>query len=764
MQAIRSWFRGWPVGRSLLLAAGYFLTGKLGLSLPYAGNEVPLVWPPTGIALAALLAWGPGVTPGVWLGALLINLARGASPLASAAIATGDMLAQLVGATLLGRWCGFHPAFDRRRDVLNFLLYGGLGPMTLSATGGSLTLCLTGAVRWDDFPAVWMVWWLADALGILIFAPPLLAVSARPAGLWPPRRLAEGAGLVLALGGLGLAVFDGGGLIDARQLPLSFLPFPALIWAALRFGVRGAVMATLLLSVLATWGTARGRGPFALEDVPSGLMLLWTFMATAALLALLVSALQAERHQVEADRARLFALSLDLLCVGDMQGHIRRINPAVERTLGYRAAEVEGRFLIDLVHPDEQAATLERFTQLLHGRDVVNFESRYRCKDGSWRWLAWSCPAARPGDTLLYGVARDVTDRKQAEEAVRAGQRFIQAVADALPHILYVFDLASRRVVYANRQVAQELGYTAEEVQALGEDVLPRLMHPEDLARLPALFARWDGAPAGASFESEYRLRHKDGTWRWFLSHDTVFSRTPAGAVKEFLGTAQDVTARKQAEDQLRASLQEKEALLKEVHHRVKNNLQIVSSLLSLQARRVKDPAVLDLLRESQNRVRSMALVHEGLYRSGNLARIGFAAHIRSLCGHLFRSYGVDPQRIRLAVEIDPVVLDLDQAIPCGLLVNELVSNALKYAFPEGRPGQVTVAFQAPPQGSCTLIVRDDGVGLPPDLDVNRSPSLGLQLVGDLAGQLGGTLTVDRQGGTAVRVCFRAAASYKEPA
>src|SRR5262249_7154755 len=154
--------------------------------------------------------------------------------------------------------------------------------------------------------------------------------------------------------GLGLVVFDDDVLIKANRMPLVFLPFPALIWAALRFGARGAAASTLLLTVLATWGTANGHGPFAMADVQTGLQLLWIFMGTAALTALLITALQAERDHVEVERERFFALSLDLLCVGDLHGRIRRTNPAVERVLGYGPAEVVGRSLFEFVHPDDQ--------------------------------------------------------------------------------------------------------------------------------------------------------------------------------------------------------------------------------------------------------------------------------------------------------------------------------------------------------------------------------------------------------------------------
>ena len=226
------------------------------------------------------------------------------------------------------------------------------------------------------------------------------------------------------------------------------------------------------------------------------------------------------------------------------------------------------------------------------------------------------------------------------------------------------------------------------------------------------------------------------------------------GRVVRITGVTQDVTDRKRGEEALRASLREKEALLKEVHHRVKNNLQLVSSLLSLQAARVEDPAARDLIAVSRNRVRSMAILHESLYRAGSFAGVPMAAQVSNLCNHLFRFYGVDGERVKLQTRIADVVMDLDRAVPCVLIINELVSNALKYAFPNGRPGLVSVELHGLPRGRYTLVVADDGIGLPRYLDPRQTDTLGLQLVGDLAQQLRGIVALDRDHGTTFTITF----------
>lgn len=346
-------------------------------------------------------------------------------------------------------------------------------------------------------------------------------------------------------------------------------------------------------------------------------------------------------------------------------------------------------------------------------------------------------------------IVRDVTKQKRAEE-----ERFIRKIAEAVPHTMYVYDLAEERYVYINEQAQQNFGYSPEEIMRMGFAFFTNHLHEDDRARFPELVARWDGAENGQIFETEYQLRHPNGEWRWFAGRDTVFHRKPDGRVHQIIGTAHDVTEYKRAQQQILAALKEKEALLKEVHHRVKNNLQIISSLLNLQAAQIKDTTVLQIFTETKTRVRSMALLHETLYSTENLARIDFAHYVNSLCAHLFRSYGVDPQRINLRTAIASVTLDLDQAIPCGLIINELVSNAIKYAFPADRTGTIWVALQADTAQQYQLSVRDNGIGLPANLDLAHTESLGLRLVHDLTLQLNGELTMTQTAGAIFTIVF----------
>jgi two-component sensor histidine kinase len=218
--------------------------------------------------------------------------------------------------------------------------------------------------------------------------------------------------------------------------------------------------------------------------------------------------------------------------------------------------------------------------------------------------------------------------------------------------------------------------------------------------------------------------------------------------------SCEDITERKQAEEALKASLREKEVLLKEIHHRVKNNLQVISSLLNMQSHHLNDPKDVDVFRSSIDRVKSMARIHDRLYRSGSLSNIYFPAYINDLVRELFANYSTG-KGIELDFNVDPISLTIDDAIPLGLIINELVSNALKHAFPGDRQGSITIDLHS--EGKKTvLLVSDSGIGFPADVNFADTQSLGMQLVVTIVEQLEGTIELDRDKGTAFRIVFEA--------
>ncbi len=344
-------------------------------------------------------------------------------------------------------------------------------------------------------------------------------------------------------------------------------------------------------------------------------------------------------------------------------------------------------------------------------------------------------------------VAMAITRRK-AEEALREREEMFRSVVENSQSAIVIID-DQFRIEYLNDQFISLSGYARNEM--LGMDFTQIL----DEESRELVIDRFRRRQRGEEVPSRYEFSaiRKDGHKRWFEVSAAVI-RDSRQRIKT-IAQMQDITEKRQAEEQIKTSLHEKEILLREIHHRVKNNLQIISSLLNLQAEHVKDKAALEMFQESRLRVRSMAMVHEKLYRSKDLARVDFNEYILSLGYHLFQIYGVTPDTVVLKVDAENIFLDINTAIPCGLLVSELISNALKHAFPDGRKGEVAINMKSVGNGSYTLTVHDDGVGLTQDLDLKSSDSFGLQLVDMLAEQLQGSVSIQRNGGVTFTVQLR---------
>ncbi len=353
------------------------------------------------------------------------------------------------------------------------------------------------------------------------------------------------------------------------------------------------------------------------------------------------------------------------------------------------------------------------------------------------------------------------SERDPSGADIQASFHQLLASSDPLARILDLADDAiisvdeAQRIILFNQGAEKIFGYSAAEVTGRRLDVLLpsslAAVHQRHIAEFAAspIVARRMGE------RREIRARRKNATE---FPAEASISKVNFNGATMFTVILRDVTERMVNEERIKASLREKEALLKEIHHRVKNNLQVVSSLLGLQSRAVVDPETRKMFQESQNRIHSMALLHESLYQSHSLSEINFPEYIRQLAAHLFNSYGVAPDRIHLRTDLESLSLHLDAAVPCGLIINELVSNSLKYAFPDGRTGEVRIELRGHSDGTTRLLVADDGIGLTADIDWENTRSLGLRLVRTLAQQLGAKIEVNSRAGTEVRLAFAAAA------
>ncbi len=346
--------------------------------------------------------------------------------------------------------------------------------------------------------------------------------------------------------------------------------------------------------------------------------------------------------------------------------------------------------------------------------------------------------------TIVAYIAIALT-RKQAEQALKNSQQFIQRIADTTPSILYIYDMEEHRNVYCNQAITDLLGYTASEVQAMGDLMLDTVMHPDDLPTIKAHHELIRNKKPEENHEDlfviEYRMRDIHGKWKWFYSQETIFVCNPDGTVKQTIGSASDITKLKEVETRLQSSLADKEILLREVHHRVKNNLAVVDSLLSMQARYIDDEGALRAISDSQRRIHTMSLIHEQLYQSQDVDQVDFCEYLQRLVGNLYSSTSSNPNQVELRLDVKPAQLNIDKAISMGLIVNELLTNAFKHAFPNDHTGLIEVIlYKSIDEKDLHLIIRDNGIGISENVDFNGTASLGLRLVRILTQQLRASL------------------------
>ena len=351
--------------------------------------------------------------------------------------------------------------------------------------------------------------------------------------------------------------------------------------------------------------------------------------------------------------------------------------------------------------------------------------------------------------TIIYAIVafQDITPRKRAEAERR---RFIEELEQAKNQLEAILNTVPGSVSWlssdghylgVNKHLADLLNLSTDNF--IGKQI-GFLENSPDFAKFMLQFLANSEQTASEVVDIQI-----ENTTRNYLVVAQKYNQDTAAVLVGI-----DITKQKQAEEALRALLREKEILLQEVHHRVKNNLQIISSLLDLQSQTLKEPETLEIFRQSANRVKSMAMIHDQLYYSAFLDRINFAEYVDTLASYLFESYGVDRDFIEVKVNVESVFFNLDTSIPCGLIINELVSNSLKYAFPKQTHGLVEIYLESDAEQRFTLIIKDNGIGFPKDLNIYQSPTLGLKLVNALTDQLEGEIELESSQGSEVRIRF----------
>jgi len=335
-------------------------------------------------------------------------------------------------------------------------------------------------------------------------------------------------------------------------------------------------------------------------------------------------------------------------------------------------------------------------------------------------------------------------EHRRAQKILQESEQKYRTIVDSTEDSIYLVDRECR-YLFMNEKYLSRLGLPLDKVIERSYAEFHSEEETKDCSRkVKEVFE----TAKSVSYESRSQ---RDG--KYFLRTLSPVEK-PDGSISAVIANSKDITSRKQAEEKIKASLREKEVLLREIHHRVKNNMQVISSLLNLQSIHIKDKEALEMFKESQDRIRSMALIHEKLYRSKDLASIDIAGYIRDLTTSLIHSYGASAAAIKVNIDVRDIFLDITASIPCGLIINELVSNSLKHAFPDGREGDLKIAMHRTNGDKIELIVSDNGIGFPEDMDFRKTESLGMQVAITLVEQLDGTIELDRSKGTAFKIGF----------
>ncbi|MDD1663080.1 MAG: PAS domain S-box protein [Methanomicrobiales archaeon] len=485
-----------------------------------------------------------------------------------------------------------------------------------------------------------------------------------------------------------------------------------------------------------------------------------------------------------ADSGKLLDLLDEGVVLIDEAGEIVLFNSWMERLSGMTRGEVLGTTIRDFI----AGCITPRMAGNTKGKDVPAIlssggdgrETEFALSvPGGERWLAHSSRALRdpPYKGGRIDLYRDITKLRRSNQALREREgrllaiflramkmslsrdreltereRRLSAIFEAAHNVAFVTsDLRGKESRILDFSPGAEGIFMYWKRDIVGEK-LALLYPPEELDLLAEIHRKMKKKQV--EYSGEITLVRKNG--EEFPALLNMYPlRDEAGKVKAAVSVCIDITILKRAEAQIRASLLEKENLLREIHHRVKNNMQVVSALLVLQSKKTKDRQILEMFRDSEHRIKTMALIHEKLYQSRSFGTIDLAEYLTRLIQYLFRSYEERSAGVALQMEVRDIALDIDTALPCSLIINELVSNSLKYAFPEGRGGKICIRVRKEEGKGFEMEIRDDGIGLPPGLDLEKTETLGLRLVHGLAvNQLGGSIETGKGKGTSFIIRF----------
>ena len=444
---------------------------------------------------------------------------------------------------------------------------------------------------------------------------------------------------------------------------------------------------------------------------------------------------------------RLFEVNTSVLTLLDpYSGKIINANPAAAKFYGYSREKLCSMNINEInMLPNEkiQEAMISGITK------GSNFIFPHKLANGKTRTVeVFNSSIEYKGKIILFNIIHDITPRIEMENSLRKSEEKYRTLFEEDPNYTMLFG-TDGTILDVNQSSTKLIGIPKNDL--IGKNYLILRNGKQDDFELQT--DRINSLLHGESLEPfEFKFINNEGNINWIEVH--LNPVMDSGTIIYIIAIGIDITEHKNAEKVIKSSLNDKNILLKEIHHRVKNNMQIVSSLLNLQTEYVNDEKAINVLKESQNRVRSMAIIHEKLYKSKDLTHINFIDYIESLVSNLFYSYDIKETQIKSTLKIEDISLNIETAIPCGLIISELISNSLKYAFPNDMKGEINISLKSKKE-TYQLCICDNGIGLPEDINFNNIKTLGLLLVNNLTEQIDGDITIYREHGTRYKISFK---------
>jgi PAS domain S-box-containing protein len=752
-------------GKYLLIIVGlagiYFAAARFGFLFAHVAEQVTLVWPPAGIALAALLLFGNRVWPGIALGAFLANFVTEHSFGVSCGIALGNTLEALLGASLLLSLQGFDRSLRRLNDVLGLV---GIAVVcsTVSATMGVTILCLSGIRSWGLYDALWLDWWLGDVIGVLLVTPAVLAWATIRHWSRPWRQVIEALVLVAALSGMCLVVFAG--LLPRVTIdhPLEYVVFPFIIWAALRFGQPGATAATVIIAGISIYGTANKLGPFAGISQHESLILLNLFLAAVAVTALSLGAAISARDLAERRRSADASVVQILTEAGDL----REAGPSVMRKI---CDNLDWEFGC-LWQPDERGAVLRctdacqknpnqfpEFVLLCRGMEMrpgVGLPGRIWAS-GQPVWVPdvtqdknfprgqaaaraglrsafgfpirlgaevlgamefFSREARQPDPELLQlfaAVGHQIggfIERRRAEEALRKSEERFRYLAETIPSMVWTSS-PDGNITYVNQRWLDYCGLTREQNRQHWAELV---LHPDDRERCVQTWS--EALREGREYEIEVRNRRHDGVYRWFITR-AVPLRDASGHIVSWFGNTTDIHDQKEMQDRLREADRRKDEFLATLSHEIRNPLAPIQHAVQIMRLSGESDPVHQIL---DRQLKQLVRLVDDLLDISRLTRgrivlrkepVELAVVVDSAMETSRPLVQAAGHRVTLTMPPEPILVDADPVRLAQILTN-LINNAAKYTDPGGK-----IDVSAERQGNEAVIrVRDTGIGIGPEM------------------------------------------------